>query len=103
MKDVANKCQSSDLLLGLSKTILLQSVCSVVPGSVFEMTDVELRDEEFAFHLAELVSVIDDKLSHVLDAGGNIDALLSYGMNPVSLFDCLSVNAVCVDGYNVTR
>ena len=102
MKDVANERQSSDLLLLRGQPVLLSPICSIIPGSVLKVADVELRNEEPVLHLTELVPVVDDKLSDVLDAGRHVDAFFSLSVNLIRFLDCLAINAVCIDGYDVT-
>ena len=102
VKDMTNERQSSDLLLLRRESVLLASVRCVIPGTFLEVADVVFRNEEFVLHLTELVSVVDNKLSHVFDAGGDIDALLSLCVNSVGLSDGLAINAVCIEGHDVT-
>ena len=102
MKDVPNESESSCFLLLWSEASLLQAVSGVVPCSILKVRDVKLRDEQFVLDLAELVSVVDDKLSHILDAGCNVDAFLPFCVYSICLFHGLAIDPVGIDGYDVT-
>ena len=102
MKDVPYKGESSCFLLLWSEASLLQAVSGVVPCSILKVRDVKLRDEQFVLDLAELVTVIDDKLSYIFDARCNVDAFLPFCVHSICLFYGLAIDSVGIDGYNVT-
>ena len=101
MKDMPYKGESSRFLLFWSEASLLQSVSGVVPCSILEVRDVELRDEQLVLDLTELVPIIDDKLPDILDAGRYVDALLPFCVYSICLLHGLAIDSVSIDGYKV--
>ena len=68
MKDMPYEGKSSYFLLFRRETSLLQAVSGIIPSTILEVADVKLRNEQAVLHLTELVTIINNKLSYILDA-----------------------------------
>lgn len=96
-----DESEPSCFLLCFGKAVLSSSVGRMVPRSAPEVADVEFRNEEAMLHLAELVTVVDDQLPHILDAGCDVDHLSPLFVYLVCLLYRLAVDSVRVYRYDI--